>query len=420
MTPIWRVSPPRSLRYGNRYMGISLVDSGPARSARSGRGGRVLVVDDEPSVRLALEKLLRNDGHQVASAASAEDAIETFQTQQFDAVISDIVLPGFNGIELLRRIREHNVDVPVVLITGGPRLETAMDAMRYGALRYLVKPVDAKELQDVMREAVGLSKMAVVKRQALALLSSDDRYVGDRASLEIAFERTLDTVQLHYQPIVRFSSRTVFAYEALLRPQEVDLPTPDALIDAAERLGWVHRMSFKVRELASHALIDLPSEIRLFVNLHALDLQDPELFAPSDPLSSSSRRVTFEVTERHSLSELQGIHTNVSRLKRRGFRVAIDDFGAGHAGLTSFAILEPNVIKLDMALIRDIDQVATKEKLVASMISVCKDLGVEVIAEGVERVGELRILLDLGCDLFQGYLFARPAKPFVSVTWPDA
>jgi EAL domain-containing protein (putative c-di-GMP-specific phosphodiesterase class I) len=100
-----------------------------------------------------------------------------------------------------------------------------------------------------------------------------------------------------------------------------------------------------------------------------------------------------------------------------GFRIAIDDLGAGYAGLTSFATLEPEFVKLDMSLVRDVDRNPTKEKLIRSMTSLCKDLGMMVVAEGVETLAEREVLERLGCDLLQGYLLAKPGKPFPAFSW---
>lgn len=100
-----------------------------------------------------------------------------------------------------------------------------------------------------------------------------------------------------------------------------------------------------------------------------------------------------------------------------GFRIAIDDLGAGYAGLTSFATLEPELVKLDMSLVRDIDKNPMKEKLVRSMTALCKDLGMLVVAEGVETTRERDLLVELGCDLLQGFLLGRPAPAFEAFSW---
>jgi EAL domain-containing protein (putative c-di-GMP-specific phosphodiesterase class I) len=102
----------------------------------------------------------------------------------------------------------------------------------------------------------------------------------------------------------------------------------------------------------------------------------------------------------------------VTRLRTLGYRIAIDDLGAGYAGLTSFAQLEPEVVKVDMSLVRGIDGSPMKQKLVRSIISLCTELGIQLVAEGIETPGERDSLISLGGDLCQGYLFARPGRGF--------
>jgi EAL domain-containing protein (putative c-di-GMP-specific phosphodiesterase class I) len=86
-------------------------------------------------------------------------------------------------------------------------------------------------------------------------------------------------------------------------------------------------------------------------------------------------------------------------------------------GLTSFALLEPDVVKIDMALVRDVDKRTTKAKLIGTLVTLCRDLDIVLVAEGVETVAERDTLVAIGCDHFQGYLFGRPAAPFCPVTW---
>jgi EAL domain-containing protein (putative c-di-GMP-specific phosphodiesterase class I) len=109
----------------------------------------------------------------------------------------------------------------------------------------------------------------------------------------------------------------------------------------------------------------------------------------------------------------------VTALRELGFRVAVDDLGAGYSGLSSFAQLEPEVVKLDMSLVRDVNQSNTKQKLIRSMTAVCKDMGSLVVAEGVETIEERECLVELGCDLLQGYLLAKPGPPFPEVKWTN-
>jgi EAL domain-containing protein (putative c-di-GMP-specific phosphodiesterase class I) len=122
--------------------------------------------------------------------------------------------------------------------------------------------------------------------------------------------------------------------------------------------------------------------------------------------------VILEITERSLLEEVPSAHARIQSLRKLGFRLAIDDLGAGYAGLNSWAQLEPDLVKLDMTLVRDINLMPIKRSLVKAMIDVCRDLDVALIAEGIETVEERDALRELRCPLMQGYLFARPAASF--------
>jgi EAL domain-containing protein (putative c-di-GMP-specific phosphodiesterase class I) len=148
----------------------------------------------------------------------------------------------------------------------------------------------------------------------------------------------------------------------------------------------------------------------MFVNLHPEDLVDEALYQTSSPLTPFAHRVVLEITERASLEHIGNVRDRVARLRALGFRIALDDLGAGYAGLTSFTQLEPEFVKLDMELIRGIHQNDMKRKIVRSMVELCHDMGKSIIAEGVEVLEEKQTLAELGCDLFQGYLFGRPSK----------
>jgi EAL domain-containing protein (putative c-di-GMP-specific phosphodiesterase class I) len=186
------------------------------------------------------------------------------------------------------------------------------------------------------------------------------------------------------------------------------------LIDAAESLGRLHELGRVVRDrVASEAKADT----LFFVNLHSRDLFDESLFDPDALLSKMAPQVVLEITERASVEEIRDLPVRISRLRDLGFRIAIDDLGAGYAGFTSFAQINPEIVKIDMSLIRNIDKEPTKQKLVRSLIQLCQEMKVEVVCEGIETVNERDVVVSLGCDLLQGYLFAKPAPPFTSAVF---
>lgn len=379
--------------------------------------GTVLIVDDDEALLRSLSRLLRLRGYEPKTATSAAAAIELIQSERFDVVLSDIAMPGMDGIQLLRRLRDTDLVVPVILITGEPAVSTAVDAVEYGAFRYLTKPVANDDLVATVEKAVRYHRMARMKAKAAELLGTETAGPGDRAGLEVSFERALETLWIAYQPIVDARNRRVFGHEALLRSSEPSLPHPGAVIDAAVRLEQLDVLGRAIRSRAAGPVAENPAAGVLFVNLHVRDLLDPTLTAPESPLSRIASRVVLEITERAALDEVGDVRPRIARLREMGFRIAIDDLGAGYSGLTSFAQLEPEVVKLDMSLVRGIDSSATKQKVVRSMSSLCRDMGMLVVAEGVETPSERDMLVELGCDLLQGYLFAKPSRPFPQISW---
>jgi EAL domain-containing protein (putative c-di-GMP-specific phosphodiesterase class I) len=362
------------------------------------RTGRVLVVEDEPALLKSYARRLQAAGHTVERAVDGTTAAALIAQSRFDVIVSDIAMPGLSGVQLLRSVREADAEVPVILITGAPDVDTAIRAVEYGALRYLVKPFPPDELAALVREALRPAGSAALD------------------SLGESLDRALATLWVAYQPIVSWATHSCYAFEALLRTAEPTLARPDLVLGAAERLNRLPDVGRRVRACVAATIVDAPAEFA-FVNLHGRDLLDDELYDPAAPLSRVASRIVLEVTERVALDEIPDAKRRIAALRALGFRLAVDDLGAGYAGLSSLAQLEPEVVKLDMSLVRGVHESETKQRLVESMTRLCRDLGALVVAEGVETAPERDALLASGCDLFQGYLFARPAQPFPLVHW---
>ncbi|MDB4989771.1 MAG: hypothetical protein JWN04_4949 [Myxococcaceae bacterium] len=374
---------------------------------------KVLLLDDDDCIRRDYGRLLRSFGFSVDAVAEGRDALERLEIENHDVVISDVRMPNMNGLQFLREVRSRDLDVPVILITGAPDMTSAVQAIEYGAYRYLTKPVAAATLGPLVEKAAHLHALARLKREALSLSGESMLELGDRASLDARFERALETLWMAFQPIVNGPARAVFGYEALVRCAEPSIGHPGALFDTAERLDRMHDLGRAIRRRVADAVQHAPANALIFVNAHAGELSDPELSAASSPLSKIAERVVLEITERSALDRVPGVLARVAELRKRGFRIAIDDLGAGYAGLSSFAQLDPEFVKLDMSLVRDVHLRPKKRSVVRAMINLCRDdLGVQVISEGVECTEEREVLELDGGDLLQGYLFARPAKGF--------
>lgn len=378
--------------------------------------GRILLVDDDEAVRTGIRRFLAKR-HEVIEAPGGREALDALQAGRFDLVLSDIHMPGVGGLELLRGVRKVDLDVPVVLFTGQPDLETAIRAIEYGALEYLTKPVPLAHLEASVDRAIRLGRLARVKRSALDAAGHDPVGAGDRAGTEASFEGAIASMWPAFQPIVNRKGE-LYGHEALMRTQEPTLPHPGAVIEAAERLGRLPELGARMRELTARDAAEHATAGIVFVNLHPLDLEDARLFAADAPLAAHAHRVVLEITERMSLDGVKEPRARIAELRARGYRIAVDDLGAGYAGLNSFASIQPEIVKLDLSLVRDVDTSIPKQKVIRSMASLCRELGALVVGECVETKGELEFLLDLGCDLFQGYLIGRPGPAFPARTWP--
>jgi EAL domain-containing protein (putative c-di-GMP-specific phosphodiesterase class I) len=236
----------------------------------------------------------------------------------------------------------------------------------------------------------------------------------DLALLEDQLERCLAAIEMHFQPIVHASDRTLFGYESLLRSRDKALPHPGVILDAAERLERVTKLGRAVRNDVARVFATAPASRGIvFINLHALDLFDRSLSSPYSPLTKIASRVVLEITERNSLDGVKDVRYRVAELRALGFRIAVDDLGGGHARMGALQPLDTDFVKLDMSLVRDVDSHPMKQRLVQSITQLCREQGMKVIGEGVETLAEAQTLWELGCDLLQGYLIARPGLPFV-------
>jgi len=376
---------------------------------------RVLLVDDDDAVLKVTQRILKKAGHEVVICQSGHEALAELSRETFDVMVSDVHMPGLSGLNLLRAVREHDLDLPVVLVTGNPDVATASDAVEYGAFRYLIKPVPSAALIGVIGRAATVGQLARSKREYVLEFGSGKFRVGDLAGVDAMLDRALASLWMAYQPIVRVSDSSIMAYEALMRANEPSLPHPGAMLDAAERSGRIHDLGRAVRDNVVMGAGAAESAWLFFVNLHPEDLLDETLYSARGPFSLLARRVVLEITERASLDHVPRLQEKIAQLRALGFQIALDDLGAGYAGLTSFTQLEPEFVKLDMSLVRDIHVNPIKRKIVRSMVQLCRDMGKQIIAEGIETAEERDVVAELGCDLLQGYFFARPGRAFPAV-----
>lgn len=225
-----------------------------------------------------------------------------------------------------------------------------------------------------------------------------------------------------FQPIIDVSTNRVFAHEALVRGTAGEgAASVLASVDADNRYAFDQQCRVKAIELASE-LFDPVSDVGLSINFMPNAVYEPracirQTLAAASRAQFPAAKIIFEFTEGE---ELDTAHLfNILRAYREiGFRTAIDDFGAGHAGLALLAAFQPDIVKIDMALIRGIDTDEAKRKIVKHLVVMLDDLGVTPLCEGIETAGEFEALRDIGVNLMQGYFLARPA--FEALATPSA
>jgi len=220
-----------------------------------------------------------------------------------------------------------------------------------------------------------------------------------------------------YHPIVDATKRCASAYEALVRTKGDIFPNPGVLFQSAELLKSTDILGRAIRKLVASTIEQSGYKGDIFINLHPRDLLDESLYSNESPLAPFANRIVLEITERAAIETSSNLLSKLDVLRKIGYRIAIDDLGAGYAGLNYFALLKPDVVKIDMTLIRGIDRDPVKRKIVKSLISLSRELGIMVVAEGIETTGERDTLIELGCNLLQGFLFAKPSPPFVEISW---
>ncbi|MEC4594049.1 MULTISPECIES: EAL domain-containing protein [Nitrospirillum] len=217
-----------------------------------------------------------------------------------------------------------------------------------------------------------------------------------------------------FQPIVDVGAGTVFAYEALVRgPAGEGAGAILARVDAANRYAFDQACRVKAIELAA-SLGLVQTGARLSINFLPAAIYRPEhclraTFKASRAVGLPLDRLMFEATENEPVHDADHLLAVFREYRRHGFLSAIDDFGAGYAGLSLLAKFQPDVLKIDVELTRDVHVRPVSRTIIAAILQVCRTLGITVVAEGVETLEELATLRDLGITLIQGYLFGRPA-----------
>jgi len=368
---------------------------------------------------------------------------EIYGWEVFDAVMREVAtaLERITGMEL----RDSDI-VAELMISGNafvvllspPRTTPTMDRESLERLARRIETRVREELELVLDPAVypkfgcyvgcttahqdERTRLERLVHQALerALADSDSREQSDAACRTQRLEEIIasEDIRTLVHPIYRLADLGIIGYEALSRgPEASEFERPDKLFKVAYDADLVLKLERICRKRAFQTARDLPEGRMLFINIEPEAVADPELrdimfttlltdaaITPAD--------VVLEITERTAIADFCSFRATLEYLRTLGFRVAVDDGGAGYGSLQCLAEVRPEWLKIDISLVRDIDTDEVRRSLVASMVTFADRVGVKLIAEGIERIEQLTVLRALGVEYGQGFLFCTPQLPY--------
>jgi diguanylate cyclase (GGDEF)-like protein len=399
------ISPPSS---SVRRRGSS---AGPPTSlppgVSDGVAAGVLLVGPAAQVR-SRALVLQESGLAVTCALDVEQAMSLLSRLAYGCVIADASVGDHPALALLTRLRSIDPELPFILLSAAPDVSVAQHAIELGIASYLGPESDDATLVAAVTMGIRRYTMVRTRRAIFQHLRISDIAGHQSADLKQNMAASMDSLCLAFQPIVEWSSDRMNGCEVFARSGDARFAGPVALFEAAEKVGCVHALSRELRSLAATAVLNAPVDWRFFVNLHPQDLEDQELYSLRSPLSKLASRVVLEISERAWLDALPDLRDRLRDLRGLGYSIGIDDFGAGRAGIRTLEQFEPEIVKLDGSLVRGWRADAGKRRLLRALMSTCRSAGSVVVAEMVETLPEVDDLVDLGCDLFQGFLFGQP------------
>lgn len=376
---------------------------------------KILVIDDDADIGEIVLAGAQALGIACTVTTTASDFFSALNPG-IELLMIDLMMPEMDGIEILRALQERQCTTRIVLMSGvGKRvLETASalaDSLGLSIAGHLHKPFRLAELQNVLQ-------LHTQQRKA-----SPMPLAGLRAITDEALRQAIGTneLELHYQPQIEIATGRLIGLEALVRWQHPQwgLVGPDEFIGRAEAVGLIDELGWLVadRGLADiKRLVDAQGQhpvLSLNVSVHTLhDLKFPEAFlALAEKHGVAPGQIILEITESGLIGDLSRALDIMTRLRMKGFQLSIDDFGTGYAMMAQLQHVPATELKIDKSFVQEMHEKDSARIVVQKTIEMAHELGMKVVAEGVETVEQLEFLGRHHCDTAQGYFFSR-ALPF--------
>ena len=387
------------------------------RRVRDGRTGTVALIDldrfkpvNDAFGHHAGDQLLRTVGEKISSACTDADLAARLSSDEF-AIFFD----GMNAhdagplIEALGRLIGEPIDIgpTTVVTTASLGIAETVDA--------LVTPSELLRRADLAMSASKRANITAATTYTAELEHDESEHLRLAADLRTAIAE--DQLQVYFQPQIDIASGRVAGAEALVRwiHPEHGFVSPETFVGMAEEAGLINDLTRSVLQHAAHAARswhDRGWNLDLSVNISARSLQDDQL----EPLvvdilartGLDPARLCLEITETTMMGDPTQTHRILHRLERHGVRFSVDDFGTGHSSLVNLRTLPVNELKVDRSFVSRMLDEHHDDVIVRSTIDLAHNLGLHVVAEGVEDAPTLERLRELGCDIAQGYHFSRP------------
>lgn len=386
---------------------------------------KILVIEDEIHIRELIVELLEDANFQVISSGNGNTGLALAEEQVPDLVICDIMMPGLDGYEVLRRIRQNlrTTTIPLIFLTAKTERIDFRKGMVMGADDYITKPFTCDELLESINTR--LAKYALIQQtcniQAQLSQLNGPRKVPVKHSIqESHLYQALEysEFELYYQPQIDIKTGGLVGAEALIRwnSTQFGFMEPVEFIALAEETGFIILLDqWVIQTACAQAKMwqrcGLPP-LRIAINLSSLQFNHPHLTERIAQVLRSTELhpqcLEIELTESLLVQDVDETIRRLQELKELSIQIAIDDFGTGYASLGYLQHFPFDILKLDQCFVRDVNSNSTNAAIATAVIKMAHDLNLTVIAEGVETESERQFLLTHQCDVIQGFLMSHP------------